>query len=523
MSAEKKPFIDMEEYQKKKCQWKLHKPGEKPEGHDPHIHEPFYSPKKICEGIFDAIGNTPLVKLQNLPKEEGVKCEILAKCEFLNPGGSAKDRIARRMVLDAEKAGKIKPYANNTLIEATSGNTGLGLALMAAVKKYNMVITLPEKMSQEKSDTLQALGAKIVRTPTEANFWDEDSHSSVARKIQKATENSVILDQYTNPSNPMAHYDQTAEEIWNQCDGKLDAVVISAGTGGTLMGLARKLKEKNPKIHIVGVDPFGSILAVPEELNKTDVSAYKIEGIGYDFIPKTCERAKEVVDEWIKVGDYESFRMARKIIKEEGLLVGGSSGSTMYAAIQVAKRYSEGQRVVVILVDSIRNYMSKFLNDDWMYENGFMEEKEYDDKYFDKETLAKMDTKGLVKDLHPVKGHTVVINKTTVRDVLKEFKKNKTECLIVITESEKLVGIITQRQVTAFLTSGRVDIDGAIGKVVIKDIRKVHLDDPMYYLSRAFARHQYVVVVDKEDPKSYHLLEHEKYLNHYLKDTGNKI
>lgn len=464
-----------------------------------------------------------MVKLQNLPKEEGVKCDILVKCEYLNPGGSAKDRIARRMVLDAEKQGRIKPYDNNTIIEATSGNTGLGLALMAAVKKYNMVITLPEKMSQEKSDTLNALGAKIVRTPTEANFWDENSHASTARKIQQTIPKSVILDQYCNPSNPMAHYDQTAEEIWEQCDGKLDVCVISAGTGGTLMGIARKLKEKDPKIKIVAVDPYGSVLAVPESLNKTDVTIYKVEGIGYDFIPKTCERSSTIVDQWIKTGDVESFKMARKLIQEEGLLVGGSSGSTMAAAIQVAKNLKEGQRVVVICVDGIRNYMSKFLNDDWMYENGFMDEKDYTDKYYDQETLSHMDTKGKVSDLNLEKAHTVIISKTTVKDLLKLFKEQKVECVIGLNDKEELVGLLTQRQITVLLTTGRITPDSNCGKAVIKDVRKVYLTDPMYYLSRGFARYQYVIVLNKENPKEYRICEHEVYLNVYLANNNVQL
>lgn len=518
-----KPFIDMEEYQKKKCQWELLKPGEKPKMADPHIHEPYYKPRKICEGIYEAIGNTPMVKLQNIPKAEGLKCEVLVKCEYLNPGGSAKDRIARRMILDAEKQGRIKPYDNNTIIEATSGNTGLGLALVAAVKKYNMIITLPEKMSQEKSDTLNALGAKIVRTPTEANFWDETSHASVARKIQQSIPNSVILDQYCNPSNPMAHYDQTAEEIWDQCDGKLDVCVISAGTGGTLMGIARKLKEKNPNIKIVAVDPFGSVLAVPESLNKTDVTVYKVEGIGYDFIPKTCERNSKIVDQWIKTGDVESFKMARRLIQEEGLLVGGSSGSTMYAALQVAKTLQEGQRMVVICVDGVRNYMSKFLNDDWMYENGFLDEKAYTDKYFDSETLSHMDTKGKVSDLPLEKAETVIISKTTVKEVLKLFKEKKTECIVALNDKEELVGLLTQRQVTVLLTTGRLTLDSNVAKAVIKDVRKVKLDDPMYYLSKGFARYQYVIVLDSNNAKDFRICEHEVYLNAYLEHNNVQI
>jgi len=278
-----------------------------------------------------------------------------------------KDRIGARMVADAEKSGRIKP--GDTLIEATSGNTGIGLALAAAVKGYNMIITLPEKMSKEKSDVMKGLGATIIRTPTEAAYDSPESHIGVALKMNAEIPNSHILDQYKNPSNPLAHYEGTAEEIWEQCDGKVDMVVISAGTGGTISGIGKRLKELNPNIIIVGVDPIGSILAQPEELNVPGPS-YLVEGIGYDFIPDVLDRS--YVDKWFKSRDKESFEMSRRLIREEGLLCGGSAGSTMYCALQAAAELRPDQRCVVLLADGVRNYMSKFLSDEWMKEKGFM-------------------------------------------------------------------------------------------------------------------------------------------------------
>ncbi len=271
------------------------------------------------------------------------------------------------MIEDAEKSGRIKP--GDTLIEPTSGNTGIGLALAAAIKGYRMIITLPEKMSQEKVDVLKALGAEIIRTPTEAAFDSPESHIGVAKRLNKEIPNSHILDQYANPSNPLAHYDGTAQEILDQCDGKVDVLVVAAGTGGTITGIARKIKEKIPHVKVVGVDPVGSILAQPESLNST-ISSYKVEGIGYDFIPIVLDRP--LVDEWIKTVDDESFHMSRRLIKSEGLFVGGSSGSAMVAALKVAKSLPAGKRVVVILADSVRNYMTKFVRDDWMITNGFL-------------------------------------------------------------------------------------------------------------------------------------------------------
>jgi len=322
---------------------------------------------KILDNILDHIGNTPVVRINRIGKSHNLKCELLAKCEFFNAGGSVKDRIGKRMIEDAEKSGRIKP--GDTLIEPTSGNTGIGLALAAAIKGYRMIITLPQKMSQEKVDILKALGAEIIRTPTEAAWDSPESHIGVAKKLNKEIPNSHILDQYSNPSNPLAHYDSTAEEILYQCDNKLDMVVLTAGTGGTVTGIARKLKEKLPKLIIVGVDPKGSILAEPAELND-DISSYKVEGIGYDFIPIVLDRS--LVDKWYKTEDKESFQMARRLIKEEGLLCGGSSGSAMVAAIKAAKELKAGQRCLVLLPDSVRNYMTKFLNDNWMKENGFV-------------------------------------------------------------------------------------------------------------------------------------------------------
>jgi len=314
----------------------------------------------IYNNILETIGSTPVIKLNSIGSD--LDCNLYAKIELFNPGGSVKDRTAFCMIDCAEKSGKIKP--GDTLIEATSGNTGIGLALAAAVRGYKLIICMPEKMSMEKELTINALGAKIVRTPTEASHDDPESNFGVAARLNKEIPNSHILDQWNNACNPEAHYSQTAQEILNDFGTDLHMVVMGVGTGGTATGVGKRLKEEVPGIKIIGADPYGSILGGEDEYKG---QSYKVEGIGYDFFPKTFE--KQYIDEFVKVNDKEAFGTARALIREEGLLIGGSCGSAMFAALKAAKTLKKGQNCLVILPDSIRNYMRKFLSDDWMKEN----------------------------------------------------------------------------------------------------------------------------------------------------------
>jgi len=334
---------------------------------------------EICDSALDLVGFTPMVRMSRLAKHLNVECELLAKCEMFSAGGSVKDRIAKRMVEEAEKSGRIKP--GDLLIEPTSGNTGIGLCLAAALKGYRMIICLPQKMSGEKVNTMKALGAEILRTPTEAAWDAEDSHIFLSARLAKELDGHV-LDQYKNAGNPLAHYEGTAEEIIEQTGGKLDYMVMSAGTGGTVTGTALKLKEKIPGIKIVAVDPYGSILARPDSMNdgssrtgQKRLTPYHVEGIGYDFVPTVIDQ--DIVDFWIKSDDDESFAMGRNIVRHEGLLIGGSCGATMAGAYRFIREHNigAGKRVGVLFADSSRNYMSKFMDDDWISKEGLNAEE----------------------------------------------------------------------------------------------------------------------------------------------------
>ncbi|KAI1931934.1 cystathionine beta-synthase [Ophidiomyces ophidiicola] len=333
--------------------------------------DPVRAPPKAMDSVTQQIGNTPLVRLNRIPKSLGIEATVYAKVEFFNAGGSVKDRIALRMIEEAERAGRIKP--GDTLIEPTSGNTGIGLALVGAVKGYKTIITLPEKMSAEKVAVLRALNATIIRTPNEAAHDSPESHIGVAKRLEKELPNAHILDQYGNVDNPLAHEFGTAQEIWAQTDGKITAVVAGAGTGGTVSGIAHGLKKHNPNIKVIGADPQGSILALPESLNEEHKNEpYKVEGIGYDFIPEVLDQ--KLVDTWYKTDDKHSFKFARQLIAEEGLLVGGSSGSAIAALAQAAKdsQFNKDDIVVVVLPDSIRSYLTKFADDDWLAANDLL-------------------------------------------------------------------------------------------------------------------------------------------------------
>ena len=428
----------------------------------------------LYDDILETIGSTPMVRLRRVGTQ--LACNLFGKCEFFNPGGSVKDRIGYRMVIDAEKAGRIKP--GDTLIEPTSGNTGIGLALAGAVRGYRVIITMPEKMSREKQVVLEALGAEIIRTPTEAAWDSPESHIGVANKLKKELPNAHILDQYSNPSNPDVHYETTAQEIIDDLDGKVDMVVMGAGTGGTITGAAKRLKEHNPDCIIVGADPIGSILA-----GGSHIAPYKVEGIGYDFIPDVLDR--ELVDRWVKTADRESFLLARRLIREEGLLCGGSSGSALYAAFKEAPSLKEGQNCVVLLPDGVRNYMTKFVDDNWMKSNRFT------------------GFSGLDSDVNAIlarrKASELVTLETTAspREAI-ELMRSRGISQIPVTDDGRLVGLVNEEGILTFLASGQGALGSDLSTFMLRAVPTVHAGSPLSALESIFQNSPCAVIIDDE-------------------------
>jgi cystathionine beta-synthase len=314
---------------------------------------------EIHDDVLGAIGDTPIIRLGRVHPPGN----LVAKVEYTNPGGSVKERIAVAMIDAAEREGLLEP--GGTIVEPTSGNTGVGLALVGAVRGYHVICTVPDKVSKEKIDLLKAYGVEVMITPTDLLPDDPESYYGIARRLAKEIPGAFHPDQYSNPNNPLAHYETTGPEIWRQTDGAIDVLVAGVGTGGTICGAARFLKERKPEIEVVGADPEGSIFSAPDP---ESVHQYKVEGVGEDFYPETVDL--DLIDRFIMIGDTEAFAMTRQLARREGLLVGGSCGMAVAAALRVAVEETN-RLVVVILPDSGRGYLSKVFNDEWMKSQGF--------------------------------------------------------------------------------------------------------------------------------------------------------
>jgi cystathionine beta-synthase len=442
--------------------------------------------------ILEAIGHTPLIRLNKVVSSE-VQATVLAKAEFLNPGGSVKDRVGPAIIADAEQKGLIQP--GGTIVEATSGNTGVGLALAAAVKGYKTVFVMPDKMSDEKVRFLRSFGARVVLTPTAVPPEDPRSYYNVARRIAAETPNAVLANQYHNPANPEIHYLTTGPELWEQTAGQIDVFVAGLGTGGTVTGIGRYLKERNPEIKVVGVDIQGSLLydawrlgRLPEEVQP---KTYKIEGIGEDFLPSTLDLS--MIDEMVQVDDRESFLMTRRLVREEGIFCGGSSGSAVTGLLksEIVRRLEPGQVTVVLLPDSGNRYLSKLFDDTWMRENGFLP------------SSRAMDT--VEKVLNSSSRRITLVTACTddrIKAVVARMKEYDISQLPVVNNGGKLVGIISEVDLLEHLLSDSHvhDPDETIAAIVNPNVLTVSPDASIEQVLPAFEQGKLVAVTSGEYP-----------------------
>ena len=435
--------------------------------------------------IVETIGNTPLVKLNAVTSE--LPCPILAKVEFFNPGGSVKDRIGWTIIEDAEHSGQLK--SGGTIVEATSGNTGVGLAIAAAIKGYRCIFVMPDKMSQEKILLLRAFGARVVVTPTAVEPDDPRSYYSVANRLVEETPNAVLANQYHNPVNPQTHYESTGPELWRQTRGRITHFVAGMGTGGTITGVGRYLKERNPHVKIVGVDPIGSILYELHRSGQTvKAESYKVEGIGEDFLPSTTDLS--VIDHIVQVTDRESLMMTRRLVREEGIFCGGSCGSAVIGAIKYAHEQRLGPEdvVVVLLPDSGSRYLSKVFDDDWMRENGFLERAWVDYRAAD------------VNEVKPSRELVTAVPTDLMTNVVRRMKEYNVSQLPVVDENGRLLGIVTEIDLlNHMLLSDHIhQADETIESVIDTNVPVVSPNAPLETLMGILG-HNNVVILTTDD------------------------
>ena len=409
--------------------------------------------KGALPNVLSAIGNTPIIKLNRIGAD--LPASLYVKCEFMNPAGSMKDRMVMRVLDEAEKRGELKP--GSTIIEATSGNTGAAIAMISAIRGYKCIFVMPDKMAAEKIQSLKAYGAKVVVCPTAVEPDDPRSYYQVAKRLANETPSSFYANQYHNLDNPAGHYHSTGPEIWQQTGGEVDVLVAGLGTGGTISGTGKFLKEKKPSLQVVGVDPVGSLYYDYFRTGQlTEPFSYRIEGIGEDFVPSTMNL--KILDEIIRVDDKECFTTTRDLVRLEGLYVGGSCGAAVAGALKYARQTQKKENVLVILPDSAAKYLSKIFNDDWMRENGFLENTGL----------------GVVSDLLKTKSEEIITAQPgdRVRDVIARMKAHGISQLPVV-DAGKVTGAVAEVDLLRYLVSGEHSLDSAVGVLAESDYATV--------------------------------------------------
>ena len=442
---------------------------------------------KYSENILGTIGNTPLVKLHKVVA--GIDALVLAKVETFNPGNSVKDRMAVKMIEDAEVDGRLKP--GGTIIEGTSGNTGMGLALVAIIKGYKLICVISDKQSKEKMDILRAVGAKVIVCPTDVEPTDPRSYYSVSKRLAEDTPNSWYVNQYDNPSNSMAHYEQTGPEIWAQTEGKITHFVVGVGTGGTISGVGKYLKEKNPNIKIWGIDTYGSVFKKYHEtgiFDENEIYSYITEGIGEDILPKNVDFS--LIDGFTKVTDKDAAVYTRKIALEEGIFVGNSAGAAVKGLLQLKEHFKLDDVIVVLFHDSGSRYVGKMFNDDWMRERGFLDED-----------ITKAED--VIKD-HINKPLIVVRTEELVSHAIERMRKYKISQIPVI-DVTGFVGSVDESDLFQSYVADKNVADKPIKDVMGKPFPIVKLGTPIEELSKLFTRENDAVLVDLENG-SHHII-----------------
>jgi cystathionine beta-synthase len=449
---------------------------------------------KYHNSIIDTIGSTPLIKLNRVTK--GIKGTVLAKVEYFNPGNSVKDRIGRKMIEDAERDGRIKP--GGTIIEGTSGNTGMGLALTAIAKGYKCIFTISDKQSQEKINILRALGAEVIVCPTNVAPEDPRSYYSVAKRLNAEIPNSIYPNQYDNLSNTAAHYETTGPEIWQDTDGKITHFAAGVGTGGTISGVAKYLKQQNPNILTVGIDTYGSVFKKYKEtgvFDENEIYPYLTEGIGEDILPQNVDFS--LIDSFVKVTDKDAAVMTRQLAREEGLFVGWSCGSAMYGALEYARQHlREGEVMVVILPDHGTRYLNKIYNDTWMKDHGFLEQRSFSTA---RDIIRRRNGSSKLLTIH---------QDTTVAEAIKLFNKAGISQLPV-SDGEHIVGSVNDSTILNLLIEEPASRERAVREVMGKAFRFVGLDNTVDSLSSLIDRENRALLVRDELNQVHIITQHD--------------